>query len=374
MLSMTTNEGLVEILETNYRRIKKRSTENERHPEILSHMLLPRILENVIRNYIAKSHIGSLTNNYVESLIDKAIDSGIIIPIERRYKYEIPKVDPLLILKNKAIVGVDGGGFAIKLHPMRIILAKSAVFFHSQHPNFNYDIKGVWRTSVAILRRTGNVEEQLRIKMREMLVDVEVQTVKEIAEEYGGFIDAIFWDGPLYTSRYMNKFYSAVKTLTNRAIICIKSVKNSFASRIARVSDAYELTDADLYVTYLNPNQRSSAYIYNGNLVSKLPEDMKPVFFYVKSPQKIMLRYEFPYWVIEEFGLDYVLNLIYADMALGDGISYVISRADNLARFSDQERRYLIYRVLRVLKESGVDETILFNERRWARFFSEGRK
>lgn len=370
---MAINKKLSETLETLRKRREDISTGIGTFVESCSHTLLTRILEDVIRSYIKKSTIGSLSNQFIEELIDKAIDSGVVVPLESKYRYDVPRVDPLMALKNKAIVGVDGGVFSIKLHPMRIILAKSAVFFHSQRPDFDYDIKGVWRTSVTILRRAGNLEEQLRRNMRDALVNIESQTVKELAEEYGGYIDAVFWDGPLYTSRRISRFYSAIKTLANRAIICIKSVKNSFASRIAQVAEMPELTDADLYVVYLKHNQRSSVFIYEGGYASRLPEDMKPAFFYVKSQQKIMLRYEFPYWTVEEFGLDYVLRLIFADLALGNGISYVISRADGLARFSDQEKRHLIYRVLRVLKESGVDEAMLFNERRWARFISEGK-
>lgn len=348
----------------------KHSLDDSEKIEGRSCRLFPTALENLIKALITSSPVLSLTKSFVEDTIDKAIDSGLILPVEDGYKHKTPRVDPIKALKNKAIVGIDGGAFNIKLHPVRLILLRSAIFTCSRRVDFNCDLKGLWKTSIALQRNLSGGDDQLRRKTRELLMDLEVQTVKEFLEEYGAHIDALFWDGPLYTLRHLNKLYSVVKALTNRAIICIKLVKNSFASRISQAAGGLEFSDADLYVAYLGPNERSSIYIYNGGFASKLTDDMKPAFFYLKSPQRVMLRYEFPSWVLDEFGVNYVLNIICADLALGNGLSYVISKADSLARFSDDEKRQLAFCVLKILREIGVENVVLFNEKRWARFLS----
>ncbi|MCR8455146.1 MAG: DNA double-strand break repair nuclease NurA [Candidatus Korarchaeota archaeon] len=357
--------------ETSYSKEEQCNTESSEKVGKHPCKLISAAIEDLIRSFVKSSPVRNLTKDVIESIIDKAIDSGIVIPIESRYKYEVPHVDPIQALKNKAIVGVDGGVFPIKLHPVRLILARSAVFTYSRRIDFDYNLRGIWKSSIAIQQSLGDSEEQIRRKIREMLLDLEVQTVKEFLNEYGAHIDAFFWDGPLYTSRYLSKLHSAVKALTNRSIICVKLVKNSLASRISQVIKGRGFSDADIYVAYLGVNERSSIFVYNDGYASKLADDMKPAFFYLKSPQRVILRYEFPSWVLEEFGINYVLDLVYADLALGNGLSYVIGKADGIARFSDEEKKQLTLHVIKAIRENGIEDAFFFNERRWARFLSE---
>ena len=162
--------------------------------------------------------------------------------------------------------------------------------------------------------------------------------------------------------------YSAIRVLTDRAIICIKVVKNAFSSRIAKWSGIVGLTDADLFSYYLPPGYRTAMFTYDDSIVRKIPSDMRPVFFYVKTRQMVILRYEFPIWILEEYGIEYVLRIIGTDLALGNGFSYVINRADKIARFSEEEKRYLSFKVFELLKKYGFETILTFNEKRWNKY------
>ena len=329
------------------------------------------VLGDVLRGFISKSSLARINRNSIIEILRSAINDGLLVPLESdsKFKIRIQKVDPIRALNDKNITGIDGGAFSIKFHPIRLIMAKSAVFMHTQKLFFKGAIKGVWRTSVSILRKVGNMEEQVRRRTKRLLVELESRTVLEIIEEYDNSIDAIFWDGPLYGMRFFDRYYEVVRKAKDYAIPVIKLVKNSFASRITSFFGLSDIFDADLFSMLLDNNERSTVYLLENKLSRQLPESLKPVFFYVKTPNRLIVRYEFPYWVIEDYGLAYILRLIYADMQLGGGISYVLSKADQIARFTDQEKRRIIYHVISVLKKNGLDDILLFNERRWSKFF-----
>lgn len=324
-------------------------------------------LGNVLKDIIENSAIANMSRREIEELLNLLVDSKIVEPLEDSFKVSVRTVDPIQILSDKSIVGIDGGAFTIKFHPLRFIIAKSAIFTHTQRFRAQ-GVRGIWRTAFSIVRKSGNFEELLRRKVREVLVKVESKTTLEVIEEFGDNIDAIFWDGPLYNRRYFDEFYNVVKAARDFSVPIIKLVKNSFSARIAQYLGFDELSDADLFSAFLGSRERSAFFLYKGPMAVDLPIKFRPVFFYVKTSNKLILRYEFPYWVLEEYGSGYIQRIIYADMQLGGGLSYVLMRADNLARFTDQERRRIVYHIISALRKNGLDDVLLFNERRWARF------
>lgn len=333
----------------------------------VSSKLIMAALEEAVKEFITKRFRYGISENFVEAVIDKARDNGVVV-LEGAYSLPMPKLNPIKEFEDKNIIGVDGGAFSLKLHPIRIIIARTGVFCHSQRNSKQLDLRGVWRATFSILRRNGNIEEHIRRKIREILVSIESTTIKEIATEYGRDIDAIIWDGPLYSKKFFYTLYGAIKVLTDRAIICIKVVKNVFSSRLAKWSGIVGLTDADLFSHYLRPGYRTTMFTYDDSIIKKIPRDMRPVFFYVKTSQMIILRYEFPMWTLEEYGVDYVLRIIGTDLAFGNGFSYMISRADKIARFNEEEKRYLSFRIFELLKKHGFETLLTFNERRWNRY------
>ncbi len=298
-----------------------------------------------------------------------AEDHGIIM-LEDSIIKRMPQVKPLGILKGRNIVGVDGGVFSLKLYPFRIIVARSGVYSFPMRDYAGFGVRNIWRFILSVLRSRGRIEEQLRKKMREVLFYVESTTVREIAEEYGSAIDVVFWDGPMYTRRHLRKQYSTIKSLSDRAIMCIRVVKNPFSSRLLKGTKMDSLTDADVLSYYLRPNMRTSMFLLDNRFVRGIPRDLKPVFFYVKTDLRVLLRYEFPYWMLEEYGIDDILNIIAADLAMGNGFSYVVGRADFIARFSEDERRYIAFKIFRMLRENGFPDFLTFNQRRWGKFLN----
>jgi len=324
-------------------------------------------IELAVRKALSNHINGKIRGLVVDDILEKGEENGVI-PLENEFFYKLPDVNPMDVLRGRNIVGVDGGAFSLRLHPLRIVIAKTAVYALSMNSDRSFDIKDVWKFSVSILRKNGNVVEQVRRKIKEVLVSLEASTIRELAEEYSNIIDIVIWDGPLYTRKFFNKFYTAIKSLVDRAIICIKIVKNPFSSWLSKTINLESLSDADMLSYYLFPNMRTAMFLFDGKIVANIPYDMKPVFFYVKTGQRVIVRYEFPYGLIEEYGKEEILRIISADLQLGSGISYVVSRADKIARFCDEEKRHIAYRIFIAFKKCGVTDLLMYNQLRWGRF------
>ncbi len=343
------------------------SVKHRLESEYIPSLAIMDAIESAIKEVLSKYLSRKLGDDILLKIVDRSEDSGII-PLEDGIIKGMPEINPLTIFKGKNVVGVDGGAFSLRLHPFRVIIARTAVFGLSMRNNETFGAKDVWRFSVSIIRRRGGVPEQVRRKVRDILMSLETVTIRELAEEYGSVLDVVFWDGPIISRRYFKKFYSAIKSLVDRAIICIKIVKNPFSTWLSGITNVEALTDADLLSMYLPPNTRTIMFLYDNKLVNGVPYYMKPVFFYVKTKGRVVFRYEFPYCVLEEYGKDQVLEIISADLQLGNGFSYVIGRADKIARFCDEEKRYIAFRVLSAFKKCGIADILMYNQLRWGRY------
>ena len=82
-------------------------------------------LGNVLRDIIENSAIANMSRREIEELLNLLVDSKIVEPLEDSFKVPVRTVDPIQILSDKSIVGIDGGAFTIKFHPLRFIIAKS---------------------------------------------------------------------------------------------------------------------------------------------------------------------------------------------------------------------------------------------------------
>ena len=327
-------------------------------------------IERTLGNALTKLRRNKINVDVLENMVYNASECGIVV-LEDKFFYRIGSVAPNVVLRGKNVVGVDGGVFSLLLYPIRFVIARSGVFSLSMRSDRKFNVRGIWRVNFSILEACGSVDDKIRRKVREVLVSVESRTVREIATEYGGEIDVVFWDGPMYTRRFFRETYAALKALGDRAIMCVRVVKNPFASKLARAAGIDALSDADIFSFFLDPNTRTAMFLYDGETVRNVPRDYRPVFMYIKTSQRVVFRYEFPYWMLEEYGSDAVLDIIYADLALGNGLSYMVGRADSLARFSDEEKRYIAFRIFTVLKNHGFSDFLTFNQRRWGRFLSK---
>ena len=335
-------------------------------PHYASSGLITEVIENLIRDYIL-SLVDSFRDILGSEKFSEAILEAGLTRLEAGASYPLPCPNPTKTFEGINVVGVDGGSFGLSLHPLRMIIARTAVFSHSQNIDRPLNLRDCWRASVVLLREIGPLEDCMRRKSRETLASLEATTVAELVEEYASALDVVIWDGPLYTRRFLRRQYSAVKALADRAIMCIRVVKNVSSARIARTLGLRGITDADIFSYSLPLGFRTPLFLYDGPLVRGLPGDMKPIFFYAKTEQGV-LRFEFPLWMLEEYGARRIIDIIAADLTLGGGISYVVSRADQLARFREEEKRHIFFRIVQILEDYGFGRPVMFNQNRWGRF------
>ncbi|MFX0094295.1 MAG: DNA double-strand break repair nuclease NurA, partial [Candidatus Hodarchaeota archaeon] len=104
------------------------------------------------------------------------------------------------------------------------------------------------------------------------------------------------------------------------------------------------------------PGARSPVFVSQRNILSLYPPEWteKLCFFYIRTPNGYFSRVEFPRWIAEAGLVDRVHDLILAQINIGFGYPYILTRAHEQAVISTKERKYFIDLYEERLRKSGV--------------------
>jgi len=141
-------------------------------------------------------------------------------------------------------------------------------------------------------------------------------------EEYGELIDLVFIDGPMYMARDgFDPSITRANYLKHVGIPHISVVKNLIASPVMKAAGQKKnWTDFAFFATSLQPS---------------IPHpELKRVFFYYKTLQGDLFRYEIPLWVweLEQVRTELLDRCIADSLLAGGGFSFVLSQVDQFVR------------------------------------------
>ncbi|MFX1534328.1 MAG: DNA double-strand break repair nuclease NurA [Promethearchaeota archaeon] len=101
---------------------------------------------------------------------------------------------------------------------------------------------------------------------------------------------------------------------------------------------------------------RSPVFISQRRILDLYPKEWqkKICFFYIRTPNGYFSRVEFPSWIAEAGLVEKVHDLILAQLNIGFGYPYIITRAHEQAVISTKERKYFIDLYEQKLRKSGI--------------------
>jgi len=325
--------------------------------EIKKHLRISNNRETIhVNKFVSKFY------NFIKRGFDERLSLEFL---EDRPIFKIDIDKPYSVFNNMTVIGVDGSSLVFKGHPLRLIITRSAVFSHSQRRINVVRINGVYKVLVRIVDELpflGDIDDFLRILESYTLSYLESTTINEICKKYGAdLIDLVLKDGPLYNIN--NEGISdMLSSLYKLGIPIIGVVKNSYSKFVTKAINIDNMFDSDFFSFLLVPNSRSPFFM----LVDEKSEQHKLVMTYYMTPRRTIMRIEVPYWVYEEYGPDLIASYIAADTILGKGhFSYILSRADKISKFSENEKKILLRQLEKMLLSYGSKAPYFFNEYRW---------
>jgi len=326
------------------------------------------------------------------------LDTALIEPLETGISFSAPKhmhqVYPILAEKN--LVGFDGASIAIRTSSFSIVYARAGSYGYSQRLieserlSFN-GINRIWCDIAPIIPFVPNslvTDDGLKQLMIEdfekkykgpdkiLMAEIEAQAqVESLAvilcvKAYEKLIDLILIDGPMYIAQ--DGFESSLtraQYLKKTAIPHFSIVKNLIASPVmGAAGQKKNWTDFAFFATSLQPGDRSCAFLRHdeGKFVISDPA-LKRVFFYYKTLQGDLFRYELPLWVWEqEKDQKSLLDCCIADSLLaGGGFSFVCKKADQFVRIRKNLRLLLRSSYFTRLKDENIELSEPYNQKRW---------
>ena len=329
--------------------------------------ILNNISKVVIKNYVGK-------NVFPKSIMDRLsleIFEGLNIEFfEQNAKIEVKTKSPHHVFNELNILAVDGSSIVFKGHPVRIIIARSGVFSHSQRLTNVIRLIGPYRSVFRIVddyEGYVDIEDALRKYESETLAFVESQTIIDISEMLNvGEIDFIFHDGPLYFPNGFEYTYEMANYLYKTGTPLISVVKNSYSRTIMQKLGLKGFLDSDFFAYNLKPGTRSPFFLNENPNYEIDNYDLKPVSCYFMTPAGSLLRIDVPYWVFEDYGAEKIVEIVAADVYLGSGKhSYFLKMADKKAKFSDYEKKKLLRELESLIFRAGYNEGSFYNHKRW---------
>lgn len=326
------------------------------------------------------------------------LDTTLIEPLETGISFSAPKhmhqVYPILAEKN--LVGFDGASVAIRTSSVSIVYARAGSYGYSQRLtekerlSFN-GINRIWCDIAPIIPLVPNslvTDEGLKHLMIEdfekkykgpdkiLMAEIEAQAqVESLAtilcvKAYESLIDLILIDGPMYIAQ--DGFESSLtraQYLKKKALPHFSVVKNLIASPVMNAAGQKKnWTDFAFFATSLQPGDRSCAFLRHDEGKFTIPHPcLKRVFFYYKTLQGDLFRYELPLWVWEqERDRRSLLDCCIADSLLGGGgMSFVIKKADQFVRIRKNLRLLLRSSYFSRLKDKNIELSEPYNQKRW---------
>lgn len=320
---------------------------------------------------------GSLKSDFTLPSPDEVMEvlsreGSYVVPLEDSLIKPCRLVRPHVVLQNKTLVGIDSSAFVFKGHPIRLVVARSAVSVYSQRRLRVLRVRNPYLYVVEVVQASGadDLEEEfVRTESRAMAL-AESRTAIDLASRARREIDAVFFDGPMYSRHTHDISLETLKELQQRELPSVHVVKNCSASRIMSLCGCLGLLDSDFFSYYLRPGFRSCFFLWKsvvlGDITVDAPSDLLPVYAYFMTWSRHLLRVEVPRWVFEALGPEGVEALVISDLLLGGrSASYLISRADRLARFSERERSMLEFTLRILARRLGFVSPEFFNQTRW---------
>ncbi|MCD6490866.1 MAG: DNA double-strand break repair nuclease NurA, partial [Candidatus Korarchaeota archaeon] len=326
-------------------------------------------IEKMISKTIVNTNFLPDPQRVIDSL---KTNDNLVELLEDKLLYKLRNARAHTVFKDMNVIGIDGSSFSIRGHPIRIIVARSGIFVHSQRLRNVIRVSGPYKVIIRTLGPSGrDFEEDLRRAETESLAFIESKTALELANNFSMNVDLFFRDGPLYFPFGYDYDIETNIELSKLGIPQINVVKNCASQAVMASVDCNYMYDSDFFAYYLKPLWRSAFFLlkdvkFASNIKLQIDLDIKPVFTYVMSPKGNLIRYEIPYWVFSEYEPEIILDYITADLLLGEGnMSYIISRADSIAKFSELEKRMISEIFRKTVIKLGYKSPLFFNQIRW---------
>ena len=307
--------------------------------------------------------------NILVQLWEQSKNSGDVEFLEDNFLLPVVMVKPHEVLNNMNIVGVDGSSVVFRGHPFRLIIARSAVYTHSQKLVNVLRLYGLYKSTLRIVDEYPlffDIDDVLRRFESETLSFIESETIIDIGKKFGSdHIDLIIHDGPLYFPNGAEYTANMLKVLYELDIPIVGIVKNSFSRLIVDLLGGGFYLDSDFLSFHLRENYRTSFFV--NNKVGLLDDrDLRVVSSYYMTPKGNLLRIDVPLWVFEQFGSEKIIDIVVSDIAIGGGsYSYVLGKADKMAKFSEHERERLLRYLKMIINQFGFHEDKFYNHVRW---------
>lgn len=294
------------------------------------------------------------------------LDHAQVEPLETIISFNMPKamrqVYPTLTKMN--LVAFDGASVALRTSSVSIVYARAGSYGYSQRTNneerlsFNSGINRIWCDIAPIIPSVPNAlvadeglrqllmedfekrvsgHDQILMAEIEALARVEAMAAMLCVEEYGELIDLVFIDGPMYMARDgFDPSITRANYLKHVGISHISVVKNLIASPVMKAAGQKKnWTDFAFFATSLQPGERSCAFLRHDEGKYSIPHpELKRVFFYYKTLQGDLFRYEIPLWVweLEQVRTELLDRCIADSLLAGGGFSFVLSQVDQFVR------------------------------------------
>ncbi len=345
-----------------------------------------KYLREVERNGTVWDLLGELDHTQVEPL-ETTISFSMQKAMRQTY--------PTLIKKN--LVGFDGASVALRTSSVSIVYARAGSYGYSQRTknverlSFNSGINRIWCDIAPIIPSVPNAlvtdaglkqlviedfekkfsgQDPILMAEIEALARVEALAAMLCVAEYGELIDLVFIDGPMYIARDgFEPSLTRTNYLRHVGIPLISVVKNLIASPVMKAAGQKKnWTDFAFFATSLQPGERSCAFLKHDEGKYSIPHPgLKRVFFYYKTLQGDLFRYETPLWIWElEHVRTELLDCCIADSLLaGGGFSFVLSQADQFVRIRKNLRVLLRTLQQMRLKEHKVELSEPYDQKRF---------
>lgn len=326
---------------------------------------------SAIKSFLEESiSVDFFSRDFLDKLIASFISKGALDIYEESFIIPVDIEEPHKILSDLNLLAVDGSSLVFKGHPVRLIIARSGVYSHSQRLTNVLRVNGVYMSTVRLVDEYPSfidLDDVLRRFESETLAFVESKTIIDIVEKNDGKdIDFILHDGPLYFHHGFKYTYEAVQVLYDFGVPIIGLVKNSYSRLIADLMGLRNILDSDILSYHLPNGARSAFFINKISNQYVVSDDLQVVSAYYMTPKGNLLRIDVPYWVFESYGARKLMEIIAADVMMGGGnTSYLVSMADKKAKFSDYEKKSILEALRKLIYGSGFNDEFFYNHKRW---------
>ncbi len=335
-----------------------------------------REVSRIVKENYRGNHL--FTHDIIEQLNSEIFNSLKVEFLEYEAIIDVPQLEPHKVFSDLNIMAVDGASVVFKGHPIRLVVARSGVFSHSQRLTNVLRLNNTPKSTLRIVDAYGeflDIDDLIRKVESETLAYIESETIIELVDKLDvDDIDYVFHDGPLYFPNGFEYTYDMVKFLYEKGVPIISIVKNSYSRTIMEMLGNPRYLDSDFFSFFLKPGTRSPFFV-NENPKQEVKEsELKNVSSYYMTPNGALIRIDVPYWVFEDYGATKIIEIVASDISLGNGKhSYLLKKADRIAKFTEYEKKKLLRELEFILSSAGFNEQSFYNHKRWGLYATRKR-